>query len=36
VGIQSSVETPGVRTISYKLYYQGIEFDAWSGLLEIL
>jgi len=36
VGIQSSFETPGVRTISYKLYYQGIEFDAWSGLLEVL
>ena len=35
VEIQSSGETAGVRTISYKLYYQGAEFDAWSGLLEV-
>ena len=35
VEIQSSCETPGVRTITYKLYYQGVEFDSWSGLLEI-
>ena len=36
VDIQSSFETPGIRSITYKLYYQGIEFDAWSGLLDVL
>ncbi len=36
VDIQSSFETSGVRSITYKLYHQGVEFDAWSGLLEVL
>jgi hypothetical protein len=33
--IQSSLATPGVRTINYTLYYQGVEFDSWSGPLEV-
>lgn len=35
VEIQSSYETPGTRTITYKLYYEGVEFRSWSGLLEV-
>lgn len=35
VEIQSSSGAQGIATISYKLYYQGVEFDGWSGLLEV-
>lgn len=36
VAVESSFEKRGVRTITYKLYYQGIEFDSWSTVLEVL
>ena len=36
VEIQSNWETPGVRTVTYKLYHQGVEFDSWADLLEVL
>jgi hypothetical protein len=36
VEIQSSFETPGIRTITYKLYHEGAEFDSWSGALDVL
>ncbi len=35
VQVQSSFETPDIRTITYKLYYEGAEFDSWSGVLEV-
>jgi hypothetical protein len=35
VDVPALCEGPGVRTITYKLYYQGAEFDSWSGLLEV-
>jgi hypothetical protein len=35
VDVPALCEDPGVRTITYKLYYQGAEFDSWSGLLEV-
>jgi hypothetical protein len=35
VDVPALCEDPGVRTIIYKLYYQGAEFDSWSGLLEV-
>ena len=33
--IQDPCETPGLDTITYKLYYEGAEFYSWSGLLEV-
>jgi hypothetical protein len=36
VEVQSNLATLGVRSITYKLYYQGVEFDSWSGFLEVL
>jgi hypothetical protein len=35
VDVSALCESPGVRTLTYELYYQGAEFDSWSGLLEV-
>jgi hypothetical protein len=35
IDVPALCESPGVRTITYKLYYQGAEFASWSGLLEV-
>jgi hypothetical protein len=35
VAVESRFETSGIRRITYKLYHQGIEFDSWSGVLEV-
>ena len=35
VEVQSSFETAGIKAITYKLYYQGVEFDSRSGQLEV-
>jgi len=35
VETQARFNTAGPRSISYKLYYQGVEFSSWSGLLEV-
>ncbi|HEY79289.1 MAG TPA: hypothetical protein G4O09_09270 [Dehalococcoidia bacterium] len=35
VDVTALCESPGVRTLTYKLYYQGAEFTAWAGLLEV-
>jgi hypothetical protein len=35
IEVPSTCVEPGVRTITYELYYQGAEFDSWSDLLEV-